>query len=200
MMSTLAQRLRAAREQAGFSGPHEAARALGASPFTYTQHENGIRGFRNDTAIRYAKKFRVSLEWLLTGKGHAAGKPLVPVAGYVGAGAEIHPFDDFAQGQGLEMVEPPPGETETLAVRIRGDSMHPFKEGWLVFYRRSQEGVPDNCPGELCVVRVKDGPVLVKMLRRGPKKNRWTLESWNAPLREDVQLEWASKVIDIRPT
>ena len=52
----------------------EAAQAMGIPPATYIQHENGTRGsgsLPRAAAERYAKFFRVSLDWLLTGKGEA---------------------------------------------------------------------------------------------------------------------------------
>jgi len=199
-MEIPADRLKKVRQEAGYPTATDAARAMGMKPPTYLGHENGTTGLRRGAAIRYAKFYGVSLDWLLTGSGDGKRKRYVPVVGYVGAGAEMHPFDDHPQGQGLEQVEPPPGETDCLALRIRGDSMHPFQEGWLVFYRRDFDGVPENCVGQLCIVQVKEGPVLVKVLRKGAKKKSWRLESWNAPPREDVKLDWASKVIDIRPS
>jgi DNA-binding XRE family transcriptional regulator len=94
-MSTPAERLTWARKQAGYEGPAEAARAMGISRFTYAQHENGIRGFKSDSAVRYARRFRVSYEWLTTGKGDAkVGIREIPVTRYVGAGAEVYPFSD----------------------------------------------------------------------------------------------------------
>ena len=199
-METPANRLKKARQEAGYATATDAAHAMGMKPPTYLGHENGTTGLRRTAAIRYAKFYGLSLDWLLTGSGEGRRKRLVPVVGYVGAGAEMHPFDDFPMGQGLEHVEPPPGESDCLALRIRGDSMHPFQEGWLVFYRRDFEGVPENAIGQLCVVQVKDGPILVKVLRRGARKKAWRLESWNAAPREDVKLDWASRVIDIRPS
>jgi phage repressor protein C with HTH and peptisase S24 domain len=199
-MESPADRLKKARKDAGYATATDAARAMGVKPPTYLGHENGTTGLRRTAAIRYAKFYGMSLDWLLTGVGEGRRERLVPVVGYVGAGAEMHPFDDFPMGQGLEHVEPPPGEGDCLALRIRGDSMHPFQEGWLVFYRRDFEGVPENCVGQLCVVQVKDGPILVKILRKGTRKKAWRLESWNAATRDDVKLDWASKVIDIRPS
>ena len=64
----MAARLREARELAGYPGPTEAARALGIKPPTYLGHENGSRGFVAQVQF-YARRYRVSLEWLLSGKG-----------------------------------------------------------------------------------------------------------------------------------
>jgi len=98
------------------------------------------------------------------------------------------------------MVDAPVGSgSDVVALMIRGDSMHPMKDGWLIFYRRVQEGVPDDCLNQLCVVRTEDGKTLCKDLRKGTLPRRFTLLSWNAEPRENVKLEWAAKVIDIRP-
>jgi len=57
---------------AGYKGPAEAADAMGVSRPTYYGHENGARGFLDD-AERYARFFRVSYEWLSTGRGAPRG-------------------------------------------------------------------------------------------------------------------------------
>lgn len=195
-----AERLKQARNSMGYAGPGEAADALGINKFTYTQHENGRRGIPLKSAIRYASFFRVRLDWLSKGSGPMKDGQLVPVVGYVGAGAEVLPEDQHPKGRGLDMVHAPPdGATDCVAVAIRGDSMHPFGDGWLIFYRRNQDGVPDDCLNKLCVVKVHEGPTLVKTLRRGRTTKLFNLESWNAAPREGVRLDWAARVLDIRP-
>lgn len=63
------RRLQRARELASYETATDAANALGVAPPTYLGHENGSRGFRSDTGQRYAQFFRVSYEWLMTGRG-----------------------------------------------------------------------------------------------------------------------------------
>ena len=72
---------------------------------------------------------------------------LVPIVGTVGAGAEVFPIDDYPLVQperlaehvypadGMEYAEAPPTGPlrDMVALRITGDSMHPIKEGWLVY-------------------------------------------------------------------
>lgn len=197
-MNSPGDRLKRARLDAGYASAAAAARAMGVPAPTYQGHENGSAGLPR-AAERYASFFGVSLDWLLTGKGKTRRASKVPVICYIGAGAEMHPIDDHSQGQGIEMVDPPQGVTDCVAAIIRGDSMYPLRDGWLVFWTRHQTGVPEECIGQLCVVQVKDGPALVKEVRRGSQKGFFRLESWNAPPREDVRLEWASRIIDIRP-
>lgn len=68
-MDTPNSRLRRARENAGFDTAKEAAEAMGVPVSTYIGHENGHRGFPAKRAPQYARKFKVSEEWLLFGKG-----------------------------------------------------------------------------------------------------------------------------------
>ena len=206
-------RLRQARERAGYKTAKEFAEKHEVPQPTYAMHESGKRGLRPDTAHRYADILGVSEAWLLTGSGpmqlQEDAAPFVPffrvnvpVVGYVGAGAEVYPFDDFPLGEGLEKVPAPEGigGESIVAVRIRGSSMHPMKEGWLLFFRRDQDGVPDDCVNNLCVVKVgNDGPTCVKEVRRTQDPCRFTLWSWNADPIEAVELDWAAKVLDIRP-
>lgn len=194
------ERLAKSRAGAGYPSARRAAEAMGANYNTYAQHENLTRPIPRDAAIRYSKFFRVSLEWLLTGRG--TSKPVrtqVPIVCYVGAGAEVFAIDDNAQGNGLEQVDAPIGMEDCVGAIIEGNSMFPLRNGWLIFWERDQAGVPEECVGQLCVCQVKDGPLLVKDLRKGSKRGLYRLESWNAETREDVELEWASKIREIRP-
>ncbi|MFQ5776021.1 MAG: XRE family transcriptional regulator [Kiloniellaceae bacterium] len=137
------------------------------------------------------------------GARRGAARPAkVPVVGDVGAGQEVFPHDDHALGGGLDEVDAPEGvgDQPIVAVRIRGESMHPMRDGWLLFYRRDQQGVPDGCLNRLCIVKLADdGPMLAKEVRRGYRANHFVLSSWNAPPLEDVRLEWAAPVLSIRP-
>jgi len=69
-------RLKWAREQANYAQASDAARAMGVKVATYIAHENGSRKLTR-SADRYARFFRVSMEWLLTGRGAPKGPPRV---------------------------------------------------------------------------------------------------------------------------
>lgn len=68
-MKEINKRLIEARIRAGFETATLAAEAMGMPYQTYATHENGSGGVPVKPAIKYAKKFKVSLDWLLTGKG-----------------------------------------------------------------------------------------------------------------------------------
>ncbi|WP_370931916.1 XRE family transcriptional regulator [Bartonella sp. DGB1] len=63
-----AERLTKARIARGFKNARAAALFFGWAYHTYIQHEQGLRGLSR-SAKRYAKAFRVSEGWLLTGEG-----------------------------------------------------------------------------------------------------------------------------------
>ncbi|WP_083246737.1 helix-turn-helix transcriptional regulator [Mesorhizobium sp. SEMIA 3007] len=63
----------------------QAAASLGVPYQTYAAHENGNREFDIPTAIQYGRRFKVSLDWLLTGQGRGPGGAAVeaPIKGDV---------------------------------------------------------------------------------------------------------------------
>jgi len=195
-MTEMHERLIWACKEAGYETAREAAEALGIKEPTYMCHENGSRGFKAHAEI-YARKFKVNLEWLLTGRGNPRkGRPVTAKAiGFVGAGAEILPFDDHSPGS-LEEVEIPPGVPDDAAlVIVRGDSMYPrYLENEMLLYVRHMDD-PKEHVGKECVVALADGRMLVKTLRRGNTKGVFNLESWNAPPIEAVVIQWAAPVL-----
>lgn len=67
-MSDMHERLRQARLKAGFKSARSAAIAGGWTVSTYAAHENGQNKYSADEAIQYAKKYKTSASWLLTGE------------------------------------------------------------------------------------------------------------------------------------
>lgn len=63
------ERLRWARERAGFKKATDAARRFGWNENTYRSHDNGTRDISRKAAARYARAYKVPIGWLLTGEG-----------------------------------------------------------------------------------------------------------------------------------
>lgn len=129
-------------------------------------------------------------------------KRQLPILARVGAGAEIFPIAEFAPGEGLGEVACPSNlePDRTAAVIVEGDSMFPLESGWVLFYSRYPDPAADDVVGHLCIVKLADdGPTLVKQVRRGPERGRFNLLSSNAPLIENVKLEWAARVTGMQP-
>lgn len=72
-----AKRLETARIARNFETAKDAARYFGWTYETYIQHEQGIRGISR-AASKYAKAFRVSEGWLLTGEGQGPTTTNIP--------------------------------------------------------------------------------------------------------------------------
>lgn len=68
------QRLRDAREQAGFKSASNASTAFGWSPATYRGHENGSRGITIDAVEGYASAFGVDPGWIAFGRSPSEQK------------------------------------------------------------------------------------------------------------------------------
>lgn len=68
LMDSPADRLKWARQNAGFESAREVADRIGVPYGTYVGHENGSRGITAKAGERYARLLRVSPAWLLYGK------------------------------------------------------------------------------------------------------------------------------------
>ena len=206
---TFGPRISEAREWAGKT-QQAVADHFGISREAVSQWESEDTRPRSAKLSELARFLGVHLAWLMDGFGPMSGKAsissssraTVTVVGQIGAGAVMFPYDDHSLEQGLDEVPAPMSleGDDYVAVRIKGDAMRPMKEGWLMFFRKTDSGVPDECRDQLCVVKIaNDGPMMVKELRWTKTPYRYNLLSWNAEPIEDVALDWAAKVMDIRP-
>lgn len=194
------QRLQQARKLAGLSRAQVAERS-GYSLSGIGALENGQNNILPDAASKLAPIVNVSPEWLLYGREAAKppGRRLVPVVGYVGAGSAAH-YYATADERG-EMVEAPDGSSAaTVAAEIRGVSLGPALDGWLVFYDDARSPVTPDLFGQLCVVGLPDDRILVKVLRYTGRPNHFHLLSNGVeePI-FDQQVLWAAKVTGMKP-
>lgn len=144
----------------------------------------------------------VSQEYLLGETDDLRGEPsasgLVPLVGYVGAGAEAH---YYAEAQGpFDMVPAPDGSTEsTVAVEIRGESLGSFFDHWLVFYDDVRAPVTADLIGKLCVVGLPDDRILIKKLQRSRAPGFYHLLSQTEDPILDAEVMWAARVKNMVP-
>lgn len=117
----------------------------------------------------------------------------VPVVGYVGAGWTVIVFDGD-QGE-FERVQAPPDVTEsTVAVRVRGESLGPFFDRWVVFYDEVRRPLTSDLYDEVCVVGLSSGSVVIKKVTKGQRDGCFNLLSQFEPPIYDAEVEWAAKV------
>lgn len=181
-MKEISERLKAARIEAGFESVADAARALHVKYSTYAAHENGGKGFGPGKLELYARRFKVSTDWLLTGKGqgprvaNSINSPdrfdtnaqiisnsnfterSIPLYGKAVGGPHGEILFD---GEVMAHVNSPPILAKVknpYAVYVAGDSMEPrYFEGEIVYVD------PDRVPvrGNFVVAQIqieKEGP------------------------------------------
>lgn len=128
-------------------------------------------------------------------------KRMISVKGYVGAGSEISIYNVAHAGE-LDTIEASDRDTDqTVALRIIGSSLGKFFNRWYVCYDDVRSPVTDDLVGELCVVGLSDDRVFIKKIARHARTKRFDLLSnaENEPPIENVSIEWAAKVTDLRP-
>jgi SOS-response transcriptional repressor LexA len=162
-MSDSSNRLKQARERAGYSSAKAAAEAMNVPVATYIQHENGNRGYPATRAERYARFFRVSPEWLLYGKGSDSittiiESPDIPVLGRVAAGVWLE--ETFAEPDLNELprisYDRLPGQSGSknlFAVELAGDSMNlAFPPNSILICERVPFGFAEIREGDFVIV------------------------------------------------
>jgi SOS-response transcriptional repressor LexA len=182
---SVADRLRTAREAAGFDTAKAAADAIGIPVATYTQHENATRGLPAGKARLYAKAFATTPEWLLYGRGPAEAPSgqdsviaarRVPVRGAVQAGAWSEVGVEEAPVDWTYFESKEYQRAQLFALDVRGPSMNRIfpdgsrvicalpheagvRDGDYVAVRRSRGGMVETTLKQLTLER--DGQILL---------------------------------------
>jgi len=197
----IADRIALARKQRGWS-QQRLAEAVGAAQTTVSSWERGRTEPGREDVRRIADSLGVPVAELELDSadraGDNGGPGAAPLVGFVSAGSRAH---FFADGQGpFGHVRAPDGATEsTVAVEIRGDSLGPFFNEWLVYYDDRREPVTPDLHGHLCVVGLADGRVLIKKLKPSQTAGLYHLLSQTEEPILDVAVDWAARVRSMSP-
>ncbi len=197
-----AARLTKARQARGFRFARDASDYFGWSYSTYAGHENGQRGIGR-SAAKYAKAFRVSEAWLLTGEGPGPGEqPLfvemrpVEVVGHVQAGYWTEAFEWPEEER---YVVPVPADPEyaaykLIAAEMRGLSMNKWRpEGTVVVFTDMIDTQEELRPGRRYFVQRSNGheyECTIKTLWQDEEGKLWLLpESTDPRFQEPLSLD-----------
>lgn len=165
-------------------------------------------GIKHVSALAQISK--TSIEWILHGHGDIDAFPpdqagehgrTVPVVGYVGAGAAAH-YYAVSQSNLDQVTAPPDAAPSTVAMEVRGNSIGPLFNTWLVFYDEVRSPITPDLIGRLCVVGLPDDRILVKQIRRSARfKGLFDLisNSLDEEPIEGVEIAWAAKVKHMSP-
>lgn len=188
----MANNLRALRDSRGWS-QEQAAAALGTTRNQYVKLEGGSRRLSDKWIARAAEAYGLDPGDIVTDR-----PATVPVVGYVGAGSTAH-FYSQSQGPMDDVPAPEDATPRTIAVEVRGESLGPFFNGWLVFFDDVRSPVTEDLIGRLCVVGLADDRVLIKKLQRGRGGPRFDLHGQFGEPIEGADVVWAAPVKSVVP-
>jgi transcriptional regulator with XRE-family HTH domain len=194
---TLGHRLREARLSRGYRSAAEAARQFQWNITSYQQAENGTRPPTRDKITEYARNFRVSVSWLLTGNGTPEEIEIrtVPFLGYIDQTSGFLMRSDLTS---KAEVPAPPGATEfTVAIRARGGGKV-VSDGALLYFENRGLPATNDLVGKLCVIAIDYNRVVVRRVEIGKKPGTFSLFTFVDPLVEDVTPLWAAEIVWIR--
>lgn len=163
---------------------------IGISVSQLSRAERGEKMLKLDEMQRLAQRLGVSVSEIIDARP-------IPVVGYAGAGGDTV-FEPIT-GEQDTVYGPADAPAQTVAVKIRGDSLGIGFDGWYALYADRRDPITDDFLNKLCIVGTQDGRTLIKWVRRGPD-GRFTLVSGTGHIEEDVSVEWAARVIDIKPS
>lgn len=136
--------------------------------------------------------------------GDLLALPRVPIVGKIGAGGSVvfvALHDDERVDPEDTVLRPPGISGKLVALVVEGSSMLPkYSDGDIIYIQRDPlVNILDTDIGDDCAVRLRSGETYVKQLVRGSEPERFTLRSLNAPDMENVEIEWATRVLFIMP-
>lgn len=188
-----ANRLRRARELAGYARPLDAAAAHGWTR-TYFSHENGNRGITRDRIAVYATAFRVRVDWLAYGQGPMRAARRMPIEGHLG---DITTIEQRGYATQLDEIEAIEGISpdEFVAFRVHGNPYYPVWWDRDVLVVPRQHGPPDDYLGQRCIVTPADSdrPVIATLMP-GSRNGLFTLYLINDPPAADVAVAEAAPI------
>lgn len=197
-MTTAGQRIRRLRKAVGGETQAQFAERFGVDQSTVSKWES-------DKQEPEPKHWDI-IASMEEGEGAAHGNveparqplfTLVPLRGYVGAGAEVYAIDRGSSLDAVQYVKAPKGFGAVEALEVRGDSMSPaYNEGDTIFLSERHVALPILTAGEY-VVELEDGRTFLKVVHPG-REGRYTLISHNGPPIVDVVITRAAKVRYVR--
>lgn len=198
----LAERIKQARLAAGLSQA-KLGELVGQAQTTISSWERGRTEPTRDDVARIAiacdlEPRNLEVEEEFVNDESRLPRRSVPVVGYVGAGAAAHYYDS-AQGPLDQVLAPKDATDSTVGAEVRGPSIGDFFDGWYIFYNDDRLPPTPDLIGELCVVGLPDGRILVKKLQASKAPGLYHLLSMTEPPILDQEVVWAAMVTEMRP-
>ncbi|RCL01035.1 MAG: putative transcriptional regulator/toxin [Candidatus Tokpelaia sp. JSC189] len=189
----MGNRLKELRFERGWT--HEkAADAMGVSRGQFIKLERGERRLTAQYIDLAAKAFGVRQAEIL----EEVIPITIPIIGRVGDSTSGEIIHDTDHGPFGEIKVPIGAFGDEVAVEVSGHSMGIYApDGSLILYENKQLPPQESALGEVCVVGLLDGRILVKRLLRGSRRGVFDLESVVGETIHDQRVGWAAVVMQI---
>ena len=165
-MSTVGERIKAARLAAGIS-QNQLAKRAGVSQAGLSAIESTTKSPNVDTLERIANALRIPLQELLAPAPPEQGETghcWIPVLGTVQAGLPATAVENIIDYEEIDEALASTGEF--FALQVRGDSMEPkFSQGDVVIVRKQD----DADSGDIVVALVNGDEATIKRLKKRPE-------------------------------
>ena len=179
-------RLKQSRIKAGFKTAASAAAYLGIPYGTYSGHENGSRGIRDDELQHYAKTYKISLYWLAF--GDKAARAQLKLIGHAGS------KDVMVKGRAkiVEIDATFPIPQETKAILVISDEFEPMaaKNDIVIIEELLTPDELINCR----VAMMNEGRILLGKLLSVDAKRGYHLQLPNGRSFTNKKPGWISKI------
>ena len=145
----------------------------------------------------YKYNFSPRFQAFLSQKGSSDGVPIVGYFSLKNGQVLLYAEED------RKSIEAPAGidEKHGRAVEMKGPTVHPYaKDGIVVFYNESKQGVPEDCLDATCIVTFPDGRVSLRLVERSHQRGKFRLHSLIDGSVEESALSSAAKLaVTIQP-
>jgi len=184
-----AERLKHSRISAGFKTASAAAEYMGVPYGTYSGHENGSRGIKEEELRQYSKIFKVSLYWLAFG----ANRPKVKLNLIGQAGSQPA---KTSTGQKILEIDPPfPIASGTKALLVTTDDFEPMvSKNDLVLIGKLSD--PIDLVGKR-VATLTNGQILLGKLIEIKSNTESHIQLPSGKLHLNLRLDWVAEIMGV---
>ena len=186
-------RLKQARIKSGFKSALAASNFLSIPYGTYSGHENGSRGIKENDILRYARAFKVSAFWLAFGQSRPKQK--IRIIGFTGSVAQMIDVKSDVIGSLIEIEPSFPIEPESKALIVVGSDLAPIYENDDIVIL----GAPQK-PSELVNIRsaafIANSIIIGKVLEVIDDQ-KVHIQFSNGNVKLNANIEWICPIVGI---
>lgn len=175
------------------------AKKIGIDPASMSYMLSGKRGMSMEDAKAIADVLLVPVTEVMRQAGIDVVDDVrkVPVAGYIGQGGIVTLMPNGTHDMVMAPADTPAG---SFALQVRMVSSP--RDGWLCFVAGTQQP-PAACLDKLCLAALKDGRILIAVIKRGYKRELYNLilmYDTQVNVLENQEVTWAARLLWIQPT